>query len=69
MKLGAHISAAGGLHEAFGRAQEATCDTMMVFTKSNRQWKAKAITPEDVTLYQEAQAAHEAIAPVAVHAS
>ena len=69
MKLGAHMSAAGGLYKAFARAQEATCDTMMVFTKSNRQWKAKTITPEDVTLYQEAQTAHEAIAPVAVHAS
>lgn len=69
MKLGAHMSAAGGLYKAFARAQEATCDTMMVFTKSNRQWKAKTITPEDVSLYQEAQAAHEAITPVAVHAS
>ena len=69
MKLGAHMSAAGGLYKAFARAQEATCETMMVFTKSNRQWKAKDIAPEDVALYEEAQAAHEAIAPVAVHAS
>ena len=69
MRLGAHMSAAGGLYKAFDRAQQATCDTMMVFTKSNRQWKAKTITLEDVALYQQAQAAHEAITPVAVHAS
>ena len=44
MRLGAHMSAAGGLYKAFSRAAEAGCDSMLVFTKSNRQWKAKPIT-------------------------
>ncbi len=69
MKLGAHISAAGGLFKTYARAQEATCETMMVFTKSNRQWKAKPIADEDVEKYKAAQAAHEEITSVAVHAS
>ena len=44
MRLGAHISTAGGVAKAFKRAEEATCESMLVFTKSNRQWKAKPIT-------------------------
>lgn len=69
MRLGAHTSAAGGLYKIFERGQETGCDSMLVFTKSNRQWKAKAITEKDIRKYQEAKAAHDHIFPVAVHAS
>jgi len=69
MRLGAHISAAGGLHKAFPRGQEVGCDSMLVFTKSNRQWQAKPLTAEDVAAYQEAAAEYSQIYPVAAHAS
>ncbi|MCP4362752.1 MAG: deoxyribonuclease IV [Chloroflexi bacterium] len=69
MRLGAHMSAAGGLYKAFQRGHEAGCDSILVFTKSNRQWKAKAITEKDVTQYWEAAAKYKDISPVAVHAS
>ncbi len=69
MKLGAHISAAGGLYKTYARAKEKACETMMVFTKSNRQWRAKPITDNDVAKYQVEKAAHKTITPVAVHAS
>ncbi len=69
MRLGAHISAAGGLFKAFKRADEAGCDSMLVFTKSNRQWKAKPITEEDVTKYKKEAEKYSNIFPVAVHAS
>ncbi len=69
MRLGAHMSAAGGLHEAFKRGHDAGCDTMLVFTKSNRQWAAKPITAEDVEKYQQAKEKYSEIFPVAVHAS
>lgn len=69
MRLGAHISVAGGAYKAFERAREATCDSMLIFTKSNRQWKAKPITDEDVEQYRAARAEHEDIYPIAVHAS
>ena len=48
MRLGAQMSAAGGLYKAFARGDEAGCDSMLVFTKSNRQWKAKPITEKDL---------------------
>lgn len=69
MRLGAQMSVAGGLHNAFARGDEAGCDSIMIFTKSNRRWKAKALTEEDVNTYREASAAHSHIDPVAVHAS
>ena len=69
MKLGAHMSAAGGLYKAFARGEEAGCETMLVFTKSNRQWKAKPLTEEDIEKYRQAAAEFPHIDPVAVHAS
>lgn len=69
MRLGAHISVAGGAYKAFGRAAEAGCESMLIFTKSNRQWNAKEITDEDVTAYKKAQEQYPDIHPVAVHAS
>lgn len=69
MRLGAHISTAGGVHQAFGRAQEVGCDSMLIFTKSNRQWKASPISDKDVEKYEKAAEKHGDIYPVAVHAS
>ncbi|MCP4424225.1 MAG: deoxyribonuclease IV [Chloroflexi bacterium] len=68
MRLGAHMSAAGGVYKAFERGWEVGCDSMLVFTKSNRQWKAKPLTDKDVAAYKKAEAEHD-IHPVGVHAS
>lgn len=69
MRLGAHMSAAGGVYKAFERGDEVGCDSMLVFTKSNRQWQAKPITDQDVENYRKEAAKYEHIQPVAVHAS
>ena len=69
MRLGAHISTAGGPHNAFQRAREATCDSFLIFTKSNRQWAAKPLAEEDITAFKDAAAAHPDLRPIAVHAA
>jgi deoxyribonuclease-4 len=69
MRLGAQMSTAGGLEKAFERGQEAGCDSIMIFTKSNRQWKAKPLTDEIITTFREADEEYADIHPVAVHAS
>ena len=69
MRIGAHISAAGGVFKAFKRASDIDCETMLVFTKSNRQWKAKPLSEEDIEAYQKEAAAFANVTPVAVHAS
>ena len=69
MRLGAHISTAGGAFNAFGRAAEIGCDSMLIFTKSNRQWKAKPLSDKEIAGFRAEAAAHADIFPVAVHAS
>jgi deoxyribonuclease-4 len=72
MRLGAHESIAGGLVNAFDRGHTATCEAIQIFTKSNRQWKAKPLSEEEVAAWRERQAAEEeagGIFPVVAHAS
>lgn len=53
--LGAHMSIAGGFYKAIDAGKEIGCTAIQIFTKSNRQWKAKPITPEDAQAFIEAQ--------------
>lgn len=69
MKLGAQMSTAGGLHTAFARGEEAGCETVMIFTKSNRQWKAKPLSEEDIGAFHSAAAEHGETPIEAAHAS
>ena len=55
MLFGAHESIAGGVFEAVYRGQRATCDTIQMFNKSNNQWKAKKLTPDEVERFFQAQ--------------
>jgi deoxyribonuclease-4 len=52
--LGAHMSIAGGYFKAVEVAREQGCDCVQLFTKNNNQWRAKDLTPEDVTRFQSA---------------
>ncbi len=69
MRLGAQISTAGGLFKAFERGHDVGCDSIMIFTKSNRQWKAKPLSEDDVQKFRTKDAEYSGIFPVAVHAS
>ena len=40
--LGAHMSIAGGYHNAADRRAEHGCDTVQLFTKNNNQWARQA---------------------------
>ena len=69
MRLGAVISTAGGLHNVFERATEMGCDSLMLFTKNNRQWRAKRISDAELASWQEARAAYSNLWPIAGHTS
>ena len=69
MRLGAHMSTAGGAYTAFQRGQDAGCESILIFTKSNRQWKAKPLTDKDITAFKKMAEKHSDIHPVSVHAS
>lgn len=68
MNVGAHISVAGGLHQAFARGEAAGCRTLQIFSKNERQWRAKPLTPEAIDLFK-AEAARSGLTAALVHAS
>ena len=53
VKLGAHMSIAGGYYKAVDAAAEYSMDVVQLFTKNNNQWAAKPITESDYSLFQE----------------
>lgn len=69
MRLGAVVSTAGGLYHVFERAAKMGCDSFMLFSKNNRQWKARPISDQDLTRWQEARANYPELWPIAGHTS
>lgn len=46
--VGAHISAAGGLHRAYQRAAAIGCESMQIFTRNQRQWLNKPLSFKEI---------------------
>ncbi|MEK7774638.1 MAG: deoxyribonuclease IV [Candidatus Zixiibacteriota bacterium] len=55
MLFGAHESIAGGVDKAIERGKQATCDTIQMFNKSNSQWRAATLKPEEIERYSALQ--------------
>jgi len=66
--IGAHMSIAGGLYQAIERGQSIGCTTIQIFTKSNRQWRAKELTPHDIMSFKKS-VNNSNIAPIVAHAT
>lgn len=66
VRLGSHMSIAGGLDKAPLRGKQVGCDTIQVFTKSNRQWRAKRLSDQEVEAFK-ANLAATGIGPVVAH--
>ncbi|MFQ5838756.1 MAG: deoxyribonuclease IV, partial [Thermoplasmata archaeon] len=54
MLLGAHVSISGGLQLAPERAMEIGCETIQIFSKNQRRWKAKPLTDEVAEAFKDA---------------
>ncbi|MBK9045810.1 MAG: deoxyribonuclease IV [Bacteroidetes bacterium] len=54
LNLGVHCSVSGGLELAFEEAKILGIDAMQIFTRNQRQWKAKPIAAEEKTAYNQA---------------
>lgn len=53
--LGAHMSVAGGIPLACERGREVGCTAIQIFTKSERQWKAKPLSDEDAASFRKSR--------------
>jgi deoxyribonuclease-4 len=50
--LGAHMSIAGGVGNAFLEGQKVDCDAIQIFTKSSRQWASKPLSGEEIEQFK-----------------
>jgi deoxyribonuclease-4 len=50
--FGAHLSVAGGLHNAIERAVELGCGTVQLFTKNANQWVGRPLVDADVATFR-----------------
>ena len=52
-KVGAHVSAAGGIFNAPKNANAINANAFAFFTKNQRQWNAKPLNMDDIKLFRE----------------
>ena len=68
LRIGAHMSIAGGIAKAVDRAVVHGCEALQIFTKNANQWRGKPLDPADVKLFR-ARIEQTGIQPVVSHAS
>ena len=69
MLLGVHCSVSGGLEHAFDEARTLNLDTFQVFTRNQRQWKAKPISEDERKAFAAAWANNPDVKIIFSHAS
>jgi len=68
MRLGAHVSTAGGVSSAFGRAVDVTAECIQVFTRNQNRWVSKAISDGEAAEFRRRRV-ETGIGPNMAHAS
>jgi deoxyribonuclease IV len=68
MRIGAHMSVAGGVSRAVERAMLHGCEALQIFSKNANQWKGRPLDPADVRAFRRRIDA-AGIQPAVAHAS
>jgi len=68
MRIGAHMSVAGGVANAVERAVVHGCEALQIFSKNANQWCANPLDPEEVGRFRR-RVEETGITPVVSHAS
>lgn len=66
VRVGCHVSIAGGIDKSVGRAEELGCDVFQIFSSNPRGWKAKDLDQDSVEGFRKNLAASN-IGDVCVH--
>jgi len=66
MKIGAHVSTAGGISNAVGRAKEIGCEAIQIFGSSPQTWAFKPVPGEQTELFKQS-ISDAGIGPVPLH--
>src|SRR5688572_27224001 len=68
MRIGAHMSVAGGVSKAVDRAVVHGCEALQIFAKNASQWRGKPLDPAEVRAFRR-RIDQTGITPVVSHAS
>lgn len=68
MKIGCHISIAGGVDNSVKRAEELGCSTMQIFSKNASTWREKILKKDEVESFR-GNLKNSNINPVFIHTS
>jgi len=68
MRIGAHMSVAGGVSKAVERAVVHGCEALQIFTKNANQWRGKPLDRSEIRLFLQ-RIEQTGIGPVVSHAS
>lgn len=68
MKIGCHVSIAGGIDNSVKRAEELGCSTMQIFSKNASTWREKILKREEVESFR-GNLKNSNINPVFIHTS
>jgi deoxyribonuclease-4 len=68
MRIGAHMSVAGGVSTAVDRALVHGCEALQIFSKNANQWRGKPLDPAEVRLFRR-RIDETGLTPVVSHAS
>lgn len=68
LRIGAHMSIAGGVSKAVDRALVHGCEALQIFTKNANQWRGKPLDPAEVKAFR-SRIDQTGITPVVSHAS
>ncbi|HEX8922784.1 MAG TPA: deoxyribonuclease IV [Pyrinomonadaceae bacterium] len=65
-RIGLHAPIAGGLQNALLKAHTLGCDTVQIFSRNPRGWRARPLEPEEIERFR-ATRAETGISPVVIH--
>jgi deoxyribonuclease-4 len=67
-RIGFHAPIKGGLHEALIISHELNCQTVQIFSRNPRGWKAKELSHDEIKLFRRIRRQTK-ISPVLIHAN
>lgn len=67
-RIGLHAPIAGGLQNALLKAKELDCETVQIFSRNPRGWKARPLTVEEVERFRAVRRETQ-LSPVVIHAN
>ena len=67
MRIGAHVSTAGGISKAIARAQEIGCEAIQIFGSSPQSWAFKPVPEAEMEAYRQG-ILESGLGPVFLHA-